>query len=320
MAMYSAIILLALLGTQEARIEELHKSKERVRVYGPMSISPDGSRLLSMGLKRGSVIDIHRLPDLAFEKEFQFGFDRVGFSALVSKDEAIVTVQSRTPLQWKIFRLDLVKGEKEMVAAGDDEYVLDVWPERKAVVLAKDHDPKPQIRIFHVPDKKVAVVDLDARFGLPICFSPDRTRMAAVNGKGTRIFDLKSGRTVSELPISHRPDRGSVFTPDNKCLVTIPTDWEGDVLVWGIKAKRVVRRISIRATPEGLAVSPDGSMVAVHVLRLLMFFDLETGFPIRGPIPIQDSAEFLSFHPNGRMFITGNQDGYIRVYPMPTRK
>jgi WD40 repeat protein len=96
-----------------------------------------------------------------------------------------------------------------------------------------------------------------------IAVSPDGT-VAATGGAGriVRLYDLKAGQEIRSFPALDYNVTALAFATDGKTLFAADRSDKG-VRQWDITSGNVVRSIGTRVVSEQIAVSPDGTRIAI---------------------------------------------------------
>ncbi|MBO0700380.1 MAG: hypothetical protein J2P46_18425, partial [Zavarzinella sp.] len=163
---------------------------------------------------------------------------------------------------------------------------------------------------------------------LRLAFSPDGKRFAAACGDGTlRLWDTASGAEVKRIdyPKLHANSvPGHVlFTPDGRRLaVPYSDDW-----LWDIESGKEVTVNRPRSIGP-FAYSPDGKwIVAGAPGKQVVWYEAATGRAVRRvPFELPPGAKWTpatavdssAFSPDGRLVVTGHQDGVVRVWDVET--
>jgi WD40 repeat protein len=158
-------------------------------------------------------------------------------------------------------------------------------------------------------------------WGNGLAFSPDGHSLAAVNGKFLQVWDVQTGK---EIAASFDPNTAHLtcltFTPDGNRLVAGALAQGGlfpppTVLVWDVKTGKRALAFKHPVGVLGVAVSPDGKMIASAGGDFLVrVWDVETK---REKWTLRGHAHELSgvaFTPDGRWLLSGSVDGTIKVW------
>jgi RNA polymerase sigma factor (sigma-70 family) len=179
------------------------------------------------------------------------------------------------------------------------------------------------------------------------CFSPDGRLLATFNGFDTiELHNPATGALLRKLewqPINSGMDHLEtiVFTPDGKTLIS--AGWDGGAIrFWDVAAGKEVRKLRIAGDGVAtLAVSPDGTRLALIALRRLKQ-DKQTGLMRYGPVHVLDLASgkevcqlahpgrvspgrpsdphLVAFTPDGKGLLTGGTDDVLRLWNPATGK
>jgi RNA polymerase sigma factor (sigma-70 family) len=134
-----------------------------------------------------------------------------------------------------------------------------------------------------------------------------------------RIWDAASGRKIRELdPGVDRGHCKAALARDGKSLVSVHDD---RILVWDLAAGTITRRIDIQAdersfgVSSGIAISPDGTMVAVDRHDYVVYvWNLTTGKPLFTEDAAHDTTIAATISPDGGFAATGDDRGNIRIW------
>ena len=108
----------------------------------------------------------------------------------------------------------------------------------------------------------------------------------------------------------------SCFAPDGQSIVGL--DRNGTVYFWPLHQTRPVRTISLphRAVPTTMALSPDGSILAVGYVdeAKIKLWNTTTGRLMRELNSPAHRTGSVAFSPSGRVLATGNTNGMIVLW------
>jgi WD40 repeat protein len=161
--------------------------------------------------------------------------------------------------------------------------------------------------------------------------SPDARRVAVSVGAKVKVIDLDTGKVARELD-GGNDQSPLVFTPDGKLLVAL--HGRGDRLtVWDVAGGKKLRDLGKSEAPgvaaavavvnrfgAGLAVSPDGKLVAWGDGPALRLTDLETGKDRTAQAGHAAAARELLFARDGKSVLTAGDDGTVRRWDAATGK
>lgn len=161
-------------------------------------------------------------------------------------------------------------------------------------------------------------------------------RSAAVQSDHVRLWEVKSGKPISTLPI-----RGQTlaFHPDGRTLVMggnlvqiqaaggrFTYEGESHIIAWDVVHRRERLKLDDHAT--AIALSPDGELLATgwgtrlhmgrsidqeYQARGIHIWELATGKELLHFAVKQEAATVLAFAPDGTHLAAGQQDGQVVV-------
>jgi WD40 repeat protein len=92
--------------------------------------------------------------------------------------------------------------------------------------------------------------------GLPV-FSPDGRLLAAASPRDARVWELATGRVITDLPINSLDS--AAFSPDGRRLVVVS---DGRIAVWDVALRKQVVEWPTPAPVNAMVFSPDGRALA----------------------------------------------------------
>jgi WD40 repeat protein len=92
--------------------------------------------------------------------------------------------------------------------------------------------------------------------GMPV-FSPDGRLLAAASPRDSRVWELATGRVITDLPINSLDP--AAFSPDGRRLAAVNGE---RIAVWDVGLRKQIADWQIPARVETIAFSPDGRTVA----------------------------------------------------------
>lgn len=123
------------------------------------------------------------------------------------------------------------------------------------------------------------------RFGpWAMCLSPDERRLAARGEKHLRVWDVMSGKLIREMPMGPRglfneSQDGNcclALSPDGKLLAI--SSWRPGIEIWDVATGKVLHGEQGPVnSPQHLAYSPDGKMLACQIGLSTYRWQVETG-------------------------------------------
>jgi WD40 repeat protein len=146
--------------------------------------------------------------------------------------------------------------------------------------------------------------------------SPDGSLIAAGSWGGqVSIWDSRTRQPLQCLRIQ----RGQVwkvrFTPDGRRLVSRD---ESGVLVWDLQQGQAVYELKAESSPQGLAVSDDGTMLAIaNSSGSVQLHHLENGTIIR-TLAASHKIYEITFDPNGRYVSASDTWGPMTIWRVDT--
>jgi RNA polymerase sigma factor (sigma-70 family) len=160
-----------------------------------------------------------------------------------------------------------------------------------------------------------------------LAFSPDGT-VLATGGWNARLWDAATGKL---LRACERDDDGHVeclaFSPDGKTVAASRSNSHAPSL-WDVASgKRRLAFAGHLGPVAGIAVSPDGTLVATAAWEknyrrrnAVRLWDPTTGKELGTAGTDLGFVGGLAFSPDGRLLAAGNEDGTIRLWDPATRR
>src|SRR5262249_53840741 len=120
---------------------------------------------------------------------------------------------------------------------------------------------------------------------------------------------------IGSVRLRHAGLADFTFLPDGRSLLTVGNDQM--VRWWDLGTGRQTRARELPGEPRcrNLAVSPDGSMVAIPDSNKVTFWDTATGRTMRTRGSQHDVAECLTFHPDGSELAIGGARSRVTLLP-----
>jgi WD40 repeat protein len=133
------------------------------------------------------------------------------------------------------------------------------------------------------------------------------------------LWDLSSGRQKYILAdVKIHVDERIVFAAQDDVLIAASAS--GDVLPWNPESGEVVRRLQgvgggiEHSALDGMAVSPDGRLLAVIIDRTVYGWDLSGGEELFALEGLDGYRFVLAFSPDGRILAAGDQAGNVILW------
>jgi WD40 repeat protein len=150
-----------------------------------------------------------------------------------------------------------------------------------------------------------------------VVYSPDGSRLATMSSSGqARLWDPSSGRKLLTFS-GQEASMSSAFGPDGSMLVTGAI---GSPVVWDTASGKVRHVLDTRGTISGVAVSPDGGLIATancdQTSRGVTVWDATSGERVRALTTPQ--THDLDFSPDGTLLAAGRCDGTVTFWKVPS--
>jgi WD40 repeat protein len=152
---------------------------------------------------------------------------------------------------------------------------------------------------------------------IALALSPADGLLAVGQFGEVKLRDLETGKEAASLPCQFSRVYFLAYSPDGRRLAAaLP----GQVLVWNVGRKQVLR--SLQANATRVALSPDGRFLTfggADAENRVTVYDLEVNQPsfLAGH---RQQAEAVAWSPDGSRIAAGANDGGIRVWSAATRK
>jgi WD40 repeat protein/DNA-binding SARP family transcriptional activator len=158
-----------------------------------------------------------------------------------------------------------------------------------------------------------------------VAFSP-ADDLVATSGVATpddpgllRVYLLPTGRLIGNVQ-TKATLQDLDFTPDGSLLATAGLD--GNILIWDVRRRILVRRIHHKDAILTIRFSPDGNTVAIGDLAgNVAFWNPANGRQVGRILGGQNGLVLsLAFHPTGSTLVTTSTDGKVRLWDLPSGK
>lgn len=151
-------------------------------------------------------------------------------------------------------------------------------------------------------------------------FAPDRQTMAWIARGTVQFIKIETGEPGAKLEFEDSVSAAQ-FTLDGQSLVTIHAATQnnqpvGVLEVWDATKGERKQQLTGPQLMTGLAISPDGNLVASAVGRVIIVWNWSAGV---APtlVTASGAVSALSFAPDGSALVTGDQNGTIVVWRVP---
>lgn len=156
---------------------------------------------------------------------------------------------------------------------------------------------------------------------LDVCWSRDGSRLAALSSSRVWVWDVATGRNLGPSPTGHEANIGSLaFAPDGT-LFTASIDHT--IQSWNASTGKHGLVLEHASHVKGLAISPDGSLVAGSALRDdLRIWDSKSGrlrYKLLGNGEI-GGRRVVRFTADGKRLVAWGDDDFVRVWEVRNGK
>jgi WD40 repeat protein len=162
-----------------------------------------------------------------------------------------------------------------------------------------------------------------SQYGSPtLLFSPDGGTLAVVaEGHTVRLWDVATKHFRTELPGPPGARDNATFSADGRFLATRGM---AEVVLWDAATTQPLRTLSEKSRGCGpMALSPNGQQLVAALSQGndLLVWDSKKGETTMGRLATGKSWTLcLGFSPDGRTFVTGNDDGTVTFWDAATQR
>jgi eukaryotic-like serine/threonine-protein kinase len=181
-------------------------------------------------------------------------------------------------------------------------------------VLAR---PAPPLNIRIVDDRN------DRGDQLPLCiahFSPDGLRVVVASDEMARVWDVQTGKPVTE-PLLHKGRvRSAQFSPDGLQVVT--TSEDKTARLWDAQSgKSLAEPLRHEGAVKSAQFSSDGlRVVTASADKTARIWNARNGKPVADPLQHEATVHFTQFSHDGLRVVTASEDKTARVWDARTGK
>ena len=148
-----------------------------------------------------------------------------------------------------------------------------------------------------------------------VSFSADSQTLASGGADGTvRLWDMETGALRNTLT-GHTNEVQSVsFTPDSQTLAS--GSWDRTIRLWDVDAATL--KNTLTGHTNRLTFSPDGQTLASSSVQGINLFDVETA-TLKATLTGHTAVTLtVAFSSDGQMLASGNTDGTLHLWDVPT--
>jgi WD40 repeat protein len=251
---------------------------------------------------------------VAQEPEPQATLEAKGGAIAIAGDGKLAALGADYKGSLKLFDLT-AKTETATLEEGENTYTsLAFSADGKLLAATKISldPPENNLSVWDVPGKKRL---WENKQGVHWArFSPDGKALAAGRHGALRFFNPKLGAVLKDVP-AHQDASVLLgeYSRDGKLLVTAADDQQ--VIVWNVATGKSQRPLKLAGEQaSALAISDDGSLVAVAQGRAVSLYDAKSGQAKWMKSPHEEAVRALDFRPRSQQLASGCQDGSARIW------
>jgi len=217
---------------------------------------------------------------------------------------------------WKLCRSD------ELLRLGShSNTVLDAVFSPKGDVLAtcsEDHT----VKLWDMTAQRETAVLPHEGSVFVAAFTGDGSRLATVCVDGNlRLWDVATHREVSRVPVGNVPKYEAkwAFSPGGEVLA-LGEQQTGTVYLWDVVRGTRVSVLETGRVPRGLALSPNGKILAAGLEKDVGMWDLSRGEQILLLTNHTAYVTSLAFSFDGKILAVGCGDGTVKLWDLATTR
>ncbi|KPJ91936.1 MAG: hypothetical protein AMJ53_10385 [Gammaproteobacteria bacterium SG8_11] len=280
-----------------------------------LSFSPDGNLLISTGydkiIRLWDPISGNLLDEIVTDYDDVYGIECATFSP----DGKLIAGIGNSLRSSSIRLYDPISGSqvgKPFPSESLNFKSIVFSPDGKLIASIIDYENTVQIWDPST-GQLVSTISTDHESNInSIAFSPDGELITSTGSDRTiRLWDVNTHERVGKpFPERTYAVRNLAFSPDGNYLASGGED--KTVHIWMPKIGQEIDIFTIEPPKLvlSLAYSPDGRILAIGTFDGdIHLVDSVTGFPVLDPLTVMHSARSLSFHPYGKLLVSGGDFG-----------